>query len=311
MGSTLDKIDRAILRELNFVNCRLSYRALGTKVGLSPNAVKYRIENLIKAGVIIRFIVLPSVGEMADINNVLAFVRTDGTEDTEEFISRIGESPMVYLVSPLICTQGSAYLVFGECLGNTMQVDLGVFLRSMDGVQHVELHTLLSLIERSKIEFTSRQLSVLQCLLQDPRMKVSEIARRTGMATKTARRVLRELEPRKAVSFSIRLNLSAGGLIDAWVRVVWDAKMISFDDLFQWIHDEYPDDLWWIWISTTDSVMFADFIVNHIEDIEEISRSIRKAPFVKSTSALAASTGYPFVRLSEIMARKIMEQTKR
>jgi hypothetical protein len=139
-------------------------------------------------------------------------------------------------------------------------------------------------------------------------MRIRDIAKRTNIGTKTIRRVLREFGPRNAVFFGVRLNLSAGGLVDAWVRILWDVKMTSVDELVQWLRDEFPDELWWFWVSTTDSVMFSDFIVDNVEEIEQISRRIRKAPFVKSTSALAASTGYPFVRLSEIKTRKMLDE---
>ena len=92
----MDKIDKAILRELQYVSCRSSYRSIGKKIGLSPNGVKYRIEKLIETGVIIRFYVRPLTKEIMEMNNVLAFVITDGTEDASEFISQIGNLPMVY-----------------------------------------------------------------------------------------------------------------------------------------------------------------------------------------------------------------------
>ena len=304
----MDKIDKAILRELQYVSCRSSYRSIGKKIGLSPNTVKYRIEKLIETGVIIRFYVRPLTKEIMDMNNVLAFVITDGTEDASEFISNIGELPMIYYVSPLICTEGGAYLCYAECFGNMMQVDLGVLLRSMDSVQKVELHTALNLAGGTATEFSNLQLRVLHCLYDDPRMRIRDIAKRTGIGTKTIRRVLREFGPRNAVFFGVRLNLSAGGLVDAWVRILWDEKMISVDELVHWLREEFPDELWWFWVSTSDSVMFSDFIVDNVEEIEQISRRIRKAPFVKSTSALAASTGYPFMRLSEIKTRKMLEE---
>ncbi len=290
------------------MSCRSSYRSISKKVGLSPNSVKYRIEKLIETGVIIRFYVRPLTNEIMGMNNVLAFVITDGTEDTSEFISHVGDIPMIYYVSPLICTEGGAYLCYAECFGNVMQVDLGALLRSMDSVQKVELHTALNLAGGSKTEFSKLQLRVLRCLNEDARMKISEIAKKTGIGSKTIRRILREFGPRNAVFFGVRLNLSAGGLVDAWIRISWDVKMISVDELVHWLRDEFPDELWWFWVSTTDSVMFSDFIVDNVEEIEQISRHIRKAPFVKSTSALAASTGYPFVRLSEIKTQKMLEK---
>jgi DNA-binding Lrp family transcriptional regulator len=288
------------------VNCRVSYRSLAKKVGLSSNAVKYRIEKLVKTGVIIRFSIALT-REMTDIDDVFSLVITDGTEDSEEFVLRLGENPMVYHVSTLLCPEGGAYLVVSQCSDDALQVELGALLRGIDEVRKVEMHRLLWMARGSKIEFSKQQLRVLRCLNQDARMKIEEIAKRTGMASKTVRRILRELEPGRGVYYACRLDFSAGGLVDAWVRISWDEKRISVDELVHWLRDEFPDDLWWVWVSTTDSIIFADFILDSVLDIEQISRRIRKAPFVKSTSALAACAGANFEKMSEIILKEMLE----
>lgn len=49
--STLDEVDRAILRELN-VDARRSHRTVASHLGLSPTTVSHRIERMERGGVI-------------------------------------------------------------------------------------------------------------------------------------------------------------------------------------------------------------------------------------------------------------------
>ena len=212
MGFALDEIDIAILREMN-TNCRASYRALAQKTGLSPNAVKHRLAKLVDDGVIARFAIKLSV-EMAGFDCFLAFVLTDGTEKISDFTSIIGEMPMVYHVSALACLSGGAYLLAGEYSGPVMLAELGAFLRGLEQVQSVELHTMLTtdLHAGHKTEFSKSQLKVLRCLIQDPRMKISEISQMAGLTPKTVRRSLKELIESGGVHFSSSFDMAAGGI---------------------------------------------------------------------------------------------------
>ena len=142
IGVTLDEIDMAILREMN-TNCRASYRALARKTDLSANAIKHRLAKLVDDRVITRFAMRLSIA-MADSESFLAFVLTDGTESVLDFVSLIGKKSMVCHVSALACVSGGAYLVVGEYSGPVMLAELGFFLRNLDQVHSVELHTMLT-----------------------------------------------------------------------------------------------------------------------------------------------------------------------
>ncbi|MHA2085313.1 MAG: Lrp/AsnC family transcriptional regulator [Candidatus Thorarchaeota archaeon] len=305
MGGTLDKIDKAILFDLA-INCRISYRSLARKTGLSPNGVKYRIERLVEEGVIIRFVVDFSLN-MIDADHYLAFVLTDGTESIQEFVSFIGESPMVNNVNVLGSVDGGAYLVYGYYLGSIMLAELGAFLRGFDEVQDVELHTLILIDEGSRFEFSKLHLKILKCLSKDARMQINEIAQMTGMAPKTVRRGLKELSDSQGVRFTTRFDLAAGGLVDAFVRINWNDTMISADELVQWLRDEYPLKFWYQYISATDSIMWADIVVGSLLEVEQISSRIRSAPFVRSTATIIASSNVLFEKLTEIKLKEMLE----
>ncbi len=303
----MDKIDRAIIREFVNVSCRTSYRSLARKFGLSPNAIKNRVEKLVELGVILEFQVFLA-SEVAGYEVLFGLVYTDGSENSKELISQIGSSPMIGTVNTLIMPEGGAYFLYGRCMGPGKLAELGAMLRAFDEVVSVELHMASHRIRGTKIDFSKQQLRVIRCLQQDARMRIEEIAKRTGMATKTVRRTLRELELGNGIHYAIRLNISAGEWVDAWVRIEWDDKMTSADQIVRWLQDEYPDDLYWLHISSSESVMLADFILDNILDLNKISTKIREAPYVKSTASLAASAQTSFEGLKEIKLRELLDE---
>jgi DNA-binding Lrp family transcriptional regulator len=309
MGVILDKMDKDILRELFRNNCRASYRSLARKFSLSPNAVKNRVTKMIEQGVIIKFQIYLTY-EMTGIEMVFGLVFTDGTQNSNEFVSRIGRSPMINNVLTLSTTDGGAFFVLGGCRGPNQLAELGAMLRGFDHVRKVELHMAFrpSKWQAGKVDFSKAQLKVIRCLQQDARMKIEEIAKRTSMAAKTVRRILREIGPRQGLHYGCRTNYSAGGVIDATLRIEWDDKMTSIDEMFEWIKREYYDELWIIFMSSSEPVMFACFMLDSLLEMGPISNRIREEPFVKSTTPLIAITADSFESQGDILLREMLDK---
>jgi DNA-binding Lrp family transcriptional regulator len=203
--------------------------------------------------------------------------------------------------------EGGAYFIYGRCMGPGKLAELGGMLRAIDEVVNVDIHMAAHRIRGTKIVFTKQQLRVLRCLQQDVRMRVEEIAQKTGMAAKTVRRILKELETGNGVHYSLRVNPSAGW-VDAWVRIEWDDKLTSADQIASWLREEFPDDLYWLHISSSESVMLADFIIDDIRELNQISSKIRAEPYVKSTASLAASAQSSFEGLKEIKLKELLDE---
>ncbi|MHA1959927.1 MAG: winged helix-turn-helix transcriptional regulator, partial [Candidatus Thorarchaeota archaeon] len=256
----MDRIDRTILSEL-CNNCRITYESLAKKTKLSANAVKNRVHHLIESGIVHQFFVIPRRCA-PDLDHFQAVLTTDGTERVDDFVNQIGAEPSIGHVSTLVTVEGGAYLVWGQYVGNEMLSNLGTFLRRFDSVQNVEMHSLTTTEPRSETELTKLHLRVLKCLKENPRMSISDIAEKSGLAPKTVRRALREMDESACASYIARPDLAAGGLVNIHIRIEWDTKNITLPDLVQWLNDEYPVAFWSPWISASDSVVFAEFIVD-------------------------------------------------
>ncbi|MHA2385923.1 MAG: winged helix-turn-helix transcriptional regulator, partial [Candidatus Thorarchaeota archaeon] len=302
-GVILDRIDKAILRELTLFNCRASYRSLAKKFDLSPNTIKYRITKMIEQGVIRKFRIHLS-NETTGLEAIFGLIFTDGTENSEELVSQIGRNPKIYYVLTLSATEGGAYFVGGGCRSPNELAELGAMLRRFDQVQKVELHMAFRPWKGRKIDFSKTQLKVIRCLNQNARMRIEEISERTGMAAKTVRRILKELEPGNGLYYSCRVNLSAGGMIDALLRIEWDDKMTSIDEVFHWIKRDYLDVIWMNFMSSSEPVMFTSLLLDSVLDLELLSKQVREAPFIKSTTPLIVISDTSFETESDIMLRE-------
>ncbi|MHA2385942.1 MAG: winged helix-turn-helix transcriptional regulator [Candidatus Thorarchaeota archaeon] len=309
MVVTLDKIDMAILREL-LRNCRASYRAIARKTGLSPNAARNRVAKLTETAIITRFVVKLKT-KAAGAGWFLGLVLTDGTEDIQDFLSRIGENPMVFNVTELVCVSGGRYIVGGEHPSHTMLDEYEAFLKDLNEVQDVEFHTIQSTQcgHGCTAEFSRVQLRVLKCLMHDARMQVSEIAERTGMASKTIRRALKELIEGGDIRFTLGFGPAVGDMVDIFVRITWDDEMISEDELIEWLWSEYPDEFWVPWTSESEAVVFAAFIVDSLLDAQRIAHQIRGTPFVMSSTLLVALTCAKFPSYSEMKLKEILDDS--
>jgi DNA-binding Lrp family transcriptional regulator len=304
----MDSIDKSIFIEL-CGNCRVSYESLARKTGLSPTAVKNRVNNLIESGFVSQFKVILNHKYM-DAEDFQAIVITDGTERIEELVNTIGINPMVGHISTMASVNGGAYLVWGQYEGSEMLYELGSFLRGSPEVQTVEFHPLRKLVSKDailEVEFSKLQRRVLSALLKDPRMLMSDIAQETGLSPKSVRRALREVMDDDFVYFRARPDLAAGGLVNLNLKIEWDEKKKTIEDLNKWLRNEYPLEFWDPFVSALEPIVFAEFMVDDLHEAESISRRIRELPYVKSTTTLVSYSSAKFPYIAEIKLREMVK----
>jgi DNA-binding Lrp family transcriptional regulator len=307
-------IDKNILMALE-TNCRVSYRTLADRLGVTSNAIKKRVRKLVDSGVIVQFIVELSLA-MIDAELLMAEISTDGFENAEALIERIGANPMVRTVYQLA---DGRYFAIAEVVGAQGLFELGRFLRGFEAVSEVEMHTIIQAgrkvdMEGSKvdtrgrkIDFTPQQLRVLHVLREDARMRVAEIAKRTGLTAAKVRRVLQQLIDGGGVHFTVRWNLSAGESIVMEFRITWDETSAASDDIVRWLQEEFPLNFWFAFTSASRPTMITEFVVNHLREAEEISSRIKRVPFVKSVDTMVVYPprkfpGLSHIRLDEMLA---------
>ena len=133
-------------------------------------------------------------------------------------------------------------------------------------------------------------------------MSIVDIAESVGMTARRVRRTITELQEGGGINFAIFWNLGKGGLNEVLLRIEWDEKNTSHESVIDWLRKEYPLEFWTPFISATSPIVFARFVVEDLETIESIARAVKRAPFVKSLSALVfySNNLFPWPGVTEL-----------
>lgn len=191
----MDKLDIKILSHL-LNNCRKSDRQIGSEIGISGVAVKSRIQKMIKNKVIEEFalkIEPPVLGY-----SVLYFVVVGKEID--------------YILNQIRLVGEPFYVV--PCVGGITVCSIVV---KEDPAKKMELAKnllhdvrVLSVFEAKNPEIrsdlTKTDIEIIDILLKDPRLKIEEIAKKSGFSTKTITRSLDKLQNDEAIQFTLIYN---------------------------------------------------------------------------------------------------------
>ncbi len=280
--------------------CRTTFQEIAEKNEVSANAIKKRVIKMRSMGIIEKYFVELSLA-MVDAEMSMIILTTDGTED-EELIETIGNNPMVSYVGKM---SGGMYNVFACFSGTSGLSEIGTFLRNLKQVRNVELHPMLHL-KGEKIELTTLQLKILKFLVEDPRMSVSEIAKRSELTSRMVSKVINELKEGGGVNFTITWNPNKGGII-IMIRIHWDEKETDLNQILSLVQEQFPLEYFAPIISATNPLLFATFIVENLKRIQEITQELKKNTMITSLITYMGEPAriYPdikIIRLKELLA---------
>jgi DNA-binding Lrp family transcriptional regulator len=276
----LDELDKNILTDLER-NCRVSYQELSRKYGISANAIRRRILNLEESGVISGYSIALSPA-MTGTDSLFGLLSTDGSRDEVEMVDEIGSSRNILAAAAY--TDG-VYAFIAEYNGPQELQELGSFLRTLESVEHVELHTFIR-DWGSEMKLTKTHLRVLEPLLVDPRLPIVDIAQMTGLTARRVRRMIRELEEGGALRFSALPELGAATSLPYIVRILWDEKTATYSTITEWLLKDYPLQHWETYVSASEPVIFSLLVADDITELTETVRSIRQNEHVTSAKVL-------------------------
>lgn len=283
----MDQLDKKIVMDL-LVNCRQSYQASARKYEITLNAIKKRIQKLLSDEVM-EFHLLPHLA-MLDGNWAISFINTTGEEDQRSFIKELGDNRMITEVGTL---SGNSYIVYAIYSGLEGLSEFNKFLRSLKPVKEIDVYQIL-MHRGSKVEISARQLKIIHCLVNDPRMQLSKIAECSGYSAKTVRKALNEVMESEGLWFGVRLNLSSADEVAIIVKIDWDEQESELQEVLEWLNVEFPVEFWAPMIAVSRPIIFAIFLVDRVKEINPIVEKIKKAAFVKSTISIMGSESYSF-----------------
>ncbi len=277
---SLDPIDKAIVREL-IKNNRRTYAYLGEAAGVSSKTARMRVEKLVEDGTIHEFMVLKSL-KMSEYDLAFIILRLDGSIKPDVLIKNIHSNPMVYVSAPL--TTGD-FILHAEYQGSEGLNDLGTFLRSQKGVAEVEIHPTVR-DRGGAIELTSGHKRLLSFLMDDARMSISELTKRTGFSARRVKRLVEEMTASRGIQFSIKYNPNNEDEISFIIKINFDNGVTSGKELESRIEQDYPREYFRSHFSATQAVLFSVFNVQHLTEMEKMSNEIQSLSGVSNTEVL-------------------------
>jgi DNA-binding Lrp family transcriptional regulator len=237
----------------------------------------------------------------------LTILSTNEGTKSQEFIDKIGANPMVFAASYL---SDGRVLVWAEYVGAKGLDELGRFLRSIDGVTDVDIHTLI-FEKGERCDFSLNELKVLRCLRKDARMPISEIARQSRLTPKRVRIILRKFlgdggsvsesftpsasrrdvrTLHASVHFRIQWDLNASDVVCFIVRLDWNAENKSRGEIVEQLETRFPEKFWYAVASATKPTLFCAFVTDHMREAEPLVQQVSLLPDIISVEALF---GYP------------------
>jgi Lrp/AsnC family transcriptional regulator for asnA, asnC and gidA len=193
----LDAQDIKILQILSKEG-RRSYRSIGLEIDLVPQSVKTRIENMLSSGVIEKFIIIISPSPMGYGKECLVIVRKRG--DKQNVFNNLSLLGDVILEVQSLGGISAFRLILREESENRIQ-----FL--VDALRPATVETMLATgAYKTTAKLSNTDLSILKCLILDPRMETAEISKRLSISTKTVARRLGIMQNAQVIKFSVLLN---------------------------------------------------------------------------------------------------------
>jgi DNA-binding Lrp family transcriptional regulator len=206
--TTLDELDGKILRSLSR-NCRVSYNSLGSEIGMTAKSVRARVKKMQSSGVIDSFIVKVNPMVLGYSKVCILVLRFNNKAADEKHIRR-----SISLLGDILNT--------GHVLGNISTFKFAVKKEAEEKLELlVDVIGQDHLIQNQTVAFqnvreqpTYVDFKIMRCLLDNPKMEISDIAEKISMSSKTVARRLEKMIRNDVLDFTIQINFTAiGGYI--------------------------------------------------------------------------------------------------
>ncbi len=292
---TLDIIDRKLLAELD-QNCRIPNSILARKVGKSREAVKYRLEQLQKKGILISFITSINPNKLGYYMFKVYLKLENIPAEKSKFFEELRHNKDIYwmgisdgafdCVLAILATNTIEYfekmntllskwrhLVVSKILGtmvDTRQYNKKFFTNSHEGQAVIFGGEVL----HNKID--GLDYKVLNILANNARIPLTELARKVKSTVEIVRSRIRKLEEKGIIlGYRISVDLNKLGL-EFFKAIIYFRTLSASDEksLFEWMK-RHPNSLYYIRSLAPWEVEF-EFAVENYQHFNKIINELRE-----------------------------------
>jgi DNA-binding Lrp family transcriptional regulator len=198
----LDKNDLTILPTLAR-DCRTSYNSIGSQIGLTSKSVKARVKNMVRSGVIEKFVVRVNPAAFG-YRTAIVLVRANNGITKDDVIRRVKQfGDLAYHVHHMGRTSVAA-IIIKKPLDDSIIQSLNDLLKPAAVIS-------IAVSERTiSTNPSETDLRVIKCLLlSGARTEISDIAKEVGISEKTTTRRLNRMKEGRLLDFSIQCDPAA------------------------------------------------------------------------------------------------------
>ena len=264
----MDNLDIKILSRL-LNNCRESDRQIGKELGISGGAIRARIKKMQERKIIEKFTIKvepPVLG----LGVLYIVVSGQNIKEILEQISLVGEP---FFVVPCVGGITVCSIVIKEnsqqkiILANKLMKDVRV----------------LSIFEAENPGFSSNltktDLEILELLIKEPRQKIENISKNTGLSTKTITRCIDKLQENDGIQFTVvydptKIEDFIPYAVLAWIKGDLRETLEKMNDKFYESFMQIP------FIAKNQIVLF--MYSHDIFEMDELTQRVRNMDNVRS-----------------------------
>jgi DNA-binding Lrp family transcriptional regulator len=184
----LDEVDLKIIKHISR-NCRISFRTLSSVIGISPHAVKARIDKIIAGNLIQRFAISANPLILGHSKVCFLFLKYSKLEEVDDI------DIIIKKLNPFGHT-----LIHAKALGPTLIFLIstnGDILKKMDTISDMLkpaiVESILTNIKPISVNISNSDYKIIDCLLSDPKMDFNIIAEKTSLSSRTIKRRIEKL----------------------------------------------------------------------------------------------------------------------
>ncbi|MFX1484171.1 MAG: AsnC family transcriptional regulator [Promethearchaeota archaeon] len=286
----MDSIEQKIV-DLLAINCRISPQDLSKRIGISANDAKRRYDTLIETDVIHEFKTLlsPLITNEELFIAVLDFNVVPSEKDINKALS---SNPSVWKVHRAL---EDNFVVFGFYFSQEELSKLAFTLRSLPGVGYVELHSNFSRHWGGKIALNDNDKMILRCLMENTRMSVADIAKKTGLASTMIYDSIEMMRKSETVLFTINAaDYMKQSKIEVLTKIQWNVRDTSQEKVSEWLKESFSSVYLREFVSVTEPTIFFNFIVNHVQDVELVRSKAINSGLISRIAPLILFPGTVF-----------------
>jgi DNA-binding Lrp family transcriptional regulator len=269
----LDKNDLNILATLAR-DCRTSYSSIGSLIGLTSKSVKARVKNMVRSGVIEKFIVRVNPAGFG-YRTAHVFVKTNIGITKDDVIQRVKQfGALAYHVHHMGRTCVAA-LIINKSLDDNIIQSLNDCLKPATVISITVSQLSVS------TDLSETDLRIIKCLLlSGARMEISEIAKELGISEKTTTRRLDRMKEGRLLDFSLQFDPAAMiGYIQFGIPII--AVQSHYRSVYERMYSEFQENIlyvpsvidpndWLIFVLFGENVFTVDSVLAKVDSFEGV-----------------------------------------